>query len=97
MAITRIKDLRNPELTAVQLAALERAESTSVEISEDAILSTAMLETGLSDFGPPDFRERLDVWLQEVGDDPEVTAYGRGEFFWGCVRYASTRLRIEET
>jgi hypothetical protein len=60
------------------------------------VLAAAQAATGLSDFGSPDFRERLDVWLKSFDEDQELGPLGRAGQFGECVRYASTRLRLED-
>jgi hypothetical protein len=55
-----------------------------------------MAQTELDDFGPEDFRERLEVQLEEMNADPERTGLGRMLMFGDCVRYASNRLRIHD-
>jgi Sulfotransferase family len=92
----RIDDLDAPVLTPLQRAALERAAASPARVTEQTILDAAVGATGLDDFGSDDFLERLRVWMSDVVDDPEVTDYGRNEFFAGCVRYATTRLRVRD-
>ena len=90
----RITDLAKPELGDVQRAALAYADTLELDLSVDAVLGKAVGETGLDDFGPDDFRERLDLWLREVDEDPDRTNLGRLMLFNDCVRYAGNRLRI---
>ena len=92
----RISDLREPQFTAVQRAALDHGETNPVELTEDAVLGAAVDRTGLYDFGPDDFRARLRLWLEEVDGDPERTGLGRLTLFRDCVRYASNRLRVRD-
>lgn len=92
----RIEDLRHPILNDEQKAALAYGEATPVELTVEAVLAAARAQTGLDDFGPTDFQERLALWLAEVDDDPNRTAFGRLIHFNDCVRYAATRLRIRD-
>src|SRR5438874_13037296 len=92
--IVRITDLANPERTEALLARLAEAEHHPVELTVDAVLAAAAQATGLEDFGPPDFRDRLAVELQEVDKHPYNTSFGRLDFFQGMVRTGSNRLRI---
>lgn len=92
----RIEDLRHPILNDEQKAALAYGEATPVELTVEAVLAAARAQTGLDDFGPTDFHERLALWLAEVDDDPNRTAFGRLIHFNDCVRYAATRLRIRD-
>lgn len=90
-----IPDLLNPVLTAMQSGALKSTAAHPVAFTCSAVLEAAKAETGLSDFGPADFRERLDVWLQAIDEDPEASSVTRVSLFQMCVRYAATRLRLE--
>ncbi|MSY75930.1 MAG: sulfotransferase, partial [Actinobacteria bacterium] len=88
----RIDDLAAPVLNDMQRMALDYGESVHTELSVDAVCAAAMASTGLSDFGPDDFRERLDVQLAEMNDDPDRTGIGRMLMFGDCSRYAANRL-----
>lgn len=90
-----IADLLNPVLTKQQRAVLEATAAQTVDFSQGAVLEAAQAQTGLSDFGPSDFRERLSVWLQAIGEDAEASSVTRVSLFQMCVRYAATRLRLE--
>ncbi len=94
--VIRIDDLRQPQLTDVQRVALDHGERTHTDLTVDAVLTAAVDATGLDDFGPDDFKERLALWLDEVGDDDERTGLGRLILFNDSVRYASNRLRIHD-
>jgi Sulfotransferase family len=91
-----ITDLLNPVLTAMQRGALDSTAAQPVIFTQSAVLEAAKAETGLSDFGPPDFRERLDVWLKAIDEDREASSVTRASLFQMCVRYAATRLRVED-
>jgi hypothetical protein len=91
-----ITDLCNPVLTPIQQQALQMAEAHPVALTREAILKAARAETGLSDFGAEDFLERLDVWLQAIDEDLNATALSRASLFQMMVRYAATRLRMED-
>ncbi len=90
----RIDDLARPVLNEGQKAALAYGESLEVELETRAVLDRAVEDTGLEDFGADDFRERLGRWLSECDEDSERTGIGRLTLFNDCVRYASTRLKI---
>ena len=92
----RIEDLGAPVLTDFQKAALAYAEQHPVELTTASVLADAVERTGLEDFGPDDFRERLDLWLSEMDEDPERTALGRMSFRNDVLRYACNRLRIHD-
>jgi Sulfotransferase family len=91
-----LDDLHAPVLSAIQKGALAFAEANPVTLDALTVLGAAMAETGLSDFGADDFRPRLDMWLQAIDEDTNLTALGRGNLFQMTVRYAATRLRIED-
>jgi len=95
-ADVRIDDLADPQLTAIQLAALELTKDVEVELDAEAILASARAATGLSDFGSDDFRARLDVWLRAVAEDAELGAIGRIAVHRDITRYATNRLRVED-
>src|SRR5690606_6891138 len=91
-----ITDLHQPVLTPIQEQALAFAEANPVTFTEAAILDAARAQTGLSDFGADDFRERLNVWLQSFEEDVNASALTRFNMFQMTVRYAATRLRLED-
>ena len=92
----RIEDLANPVLTPAQKAALDYAETQKVDLSIPAVANAAEEATGLSCWGPDDWKERLGVWFDEMNADDNRTALGRMILFGDCVRYATTRLRIND-
>ncbi len=97
MATTiHIDDLANPVLTDIQRMGVDFGESRHTELSVDAVCDAAASATGLFDFGPEDFRERLEVQLTEMNDDPDRTGLGRMLMFADCTRYMKNRLRIND-
>lgn len=94
--IIDLDDLLHPTLTPVQLGALAAAEAHPVVFSLEAVLGTARAETGLDDFGALDFIERLRVWLKAVDDDGNASAVTRLNVFQMTLRYAASRLRLED-
>lgn len=92
-----ITDLLDPVLTPVQEEVLAGADAAPpVSFSPEDILQTARAQTGLSDFGPDDFRERLAVWCQAIEEDGNASALTRINLHQMTIRYAVTRLRIED-
>ena len=91
-----ITDLHHPVLTPIQEQALAFANANPVTFTEAAILEAARAQTGLADFGADDFRERLNVWLQCFEEDVNASALTRLNLFQMTVRYAATRLRLED-
>jgi len=94
--IIDIIDLNRPILTPAQEQALEHCSQHKVVFSEEAILRAARAETGLDDFGADDFRARLAVWIDAIDGDDGLSPLNRLNLFNMCVRYAATRLRIED-
>lgn len=91
-----ITDLRHPVLTPAQQGALDATASIPLTFTQEAILDAAQAETGLSDFGADDFRERLGVWIQAIEEDENASSITRLNLFQMMVRYAATRLRVED-
>ena len=91
----RIEDLREPVLTDVQRTALAYAEQHPADLTTEAVLARAREITGLDDFGAAGFRERMQVWLDEIRTDPNRTALAGTVMFDLCVKHAANRLRIE--
>jgi len=91
-----IDDLLQPRLNEAQIAAIAYGDATPVEFTETAILDAARAKTGLSDFGPDDFRERLNMLLDEWNADTGLSNIHRITL-WGYVtRYAANRLLIQD-
>ena len=90
----RIRDLANPVLTDLQRQAI--ASAPPVTMTEQAVLDAARARTGLDDFGPEDFRDRLRVWLASFEEDSGLGPLGRATMFGEAVRYAASRLRVED-
>ena len=92
----RIDDLAKPKLTPEQQAVWQYGESLTTDFSEAAVLTAAKQRTGLSDFGAQDFRQRLQLLLDEWGSDPLINNLHRASLFNQLVRYASNRLLIQD-
>jgi hypothetical protein len=93
----RLSDLADPVLSAPQEAALAYAKANPVIMTEAAVLAAAQTQAGLEYFGPEDFLSRLRIWMQALDQDTELSAAGRLNAFNESVRYAATRLQIEDT
>jgi hypothetical protein len=93
----KIPDIRNPVLTDAQRAALAYADEHPVPLNVEAVTDAARRASGLDDFGADDFRERLELWLATVRDDPNRTSVSRQTIYGYCVRYATNRLRVTDT
>ena len=93
----RLTDLAEPELTEMQKGALAHTAANPVTLSVDAVLDAARAQTGLDDFGSDDFLPRLETWMRSANNDAELSTVGRAGVFGESVRYATTRLYIEDT
>jgi len=91
-----ITDLLAPVLTPAQEEALRLTTAHPVQFSETAILEAARAQTGLDDFGPEDFCERLGVWIAAIEEDSNASTVTRANLFQMMIRYAATRLRVED-
>ena len=92
----RVADLGNPELTPMQQMALKAVGDQPLDLSVDAVLDAARTQTGLSDFGPDDFLERLGVWVRSYRQDSGLGPIGQRMVQGDMVRYAATRLRLQD-
>lgn len=92
----RIDDLHTPRLDEVQREALDQGEGLVVDLSVDGILERARAQAGLDDFGPDDFRQRLELLVEEWGSDPDLYGLHRQVLHDYLVRYASNRLLIQD-
>jgi hypothetical protein len=79
-----------------QKAALAFGKTQRVRFTIEAVLGAAQRRTGLDDVGPDDFHERLQVLLDEYNDDNGITGLSRYILFNSLVRYATTRLLVED-
>lgn len=92
----RISDLSAPVATPTHQQAIDEAVKNPVSLTTDAVLSAASTATGLADFGKADFQPRLDTWLEVADQDDNLTALGRSLAFKRYVRYAVSRLRLND-
>jgi hypothetical protein len=94
--IIDITDLHDPVLTDIQKGARAAAAAHPVSFDIDKVFADARAQTGLTDFGEMDFVERLKVWLQAIDEDGNLSAPGRHNLYAMTVRFAATRLRLED-
>ncbi|GAD50344.1 hypothetical protein NT2_08_01310 [Caenibius tardaugens NBRC 16725] len=92
-----IDDLLTPRLNDMQKAALAFGDANPIALTEQAILDAARHQTGLHDFGADDFRERLNILLDEWNGDPAMTQIWRLTLLGYATRYAANRLLIHDT
>lgn len=91
-----IDDLCNPQLSDAQQQALQYGETLQIDFDSDAILKQAQRATGLTDFGREDFRQRLDLLVDEWGGDSQMYGLHRSILHSYLLRYASNRLLIQD-
>ncbi|TVV77147.1 sulfotransferase family protein [Sphingomonas solaris] len=91
-----ITDLLHPVRTPLQEQVFRDAAAAEIAFDPAAILAAARDQTGLADFGAADFHERLSVWCQAVEEDANASGVTRVNLFQMMVRYAATRLRVED-
>jgi hypothetical protein len=92
----RIEDLLTPVRTPLQEQIFQAAAAAPISFDDEAILAAARAQTGLDDFGAPDFRERLKIWCQAIEEDENASGVTRANLHQMMVRYAATRLRVED-
>lgn len=92
----RITDLGDPVLSPLQEQALAYAAANPVVFDEAVILAAARAQTGLSDFGAEDFLPRLRAWAKGADEEADLSAAGRLNVWSEMVRFAATRLRVED-
>ena len=91
----RIDDLKAPNYSKEQRAALDYGQTLKLDLSVDAVLEAALAKSkGLTDFGPMDFVERLKVQIQSVAEDDNLHPLGALNVFNEWVLYAENRLRL---
>jgi hypothetical protein len=93
----RIDDLAAPQLSALQQQAVAYATSNPVDFSVDMILAAARTQTGLSNFGDDGFLRRLRAWAEAAEGEIELSPVGRMGVWKEMVRFAATRLMVEDT
>lgn len=91
-----ITDLRQPVLSDIQKQVISACEQQPVTFDPEAILAKAQEVAGLSDFGADDFRPRLEVWCRALESDSNASAVRRLDLYTMTLRYAVTRLRLED-
>ena len=95
--VISIDDILAPQLTEIQKNLIAYGDATPIVLSETAVLDAARQHTGLNDFGSDDFRQRLNLLIDEWNDDPGISNLWRLTLFGYVTRYASNRLLIEDT
>ena len=91
-----IDDLRHPVLSDIQKAGQAWGDANPITFTEAAVLDHARARTGLSDFGPDDFRERLNMLLDEWNGDSGLSNIHKHTLWSYITRYAANRLLIQD-
>lgn len=89
-------DLAAPRYSALQKLVIWLGSKQHVDLSQAAVLGAAQAQTGLDDFGPHEFRERLQVLLDDYNSDPDISKIGRAQMFADLTRCARNRLLIQD-
>ena len=89
-------DLADPKLTFLQKLALGGAKKGVTEFTQEAVLNAARKATGLTDFGEENFREALQVLLDDYANDVGLSGVGEQQCFKDLVRCASNHLIIQD-
>lgn len=89
-------DLGDPKLTFLQKLALGGAKKGTTTFTQEAVLDAARKATGLSDFGDENFREALQVLLDDYANDAGLSGVGEQQCFKDLVRCASNHLIIQD-
>lgn len=95
--VISIDDIRAPQLTEIQKNLIAYGDANPITLSESAVLDAACKHTGLNNFGSDDFRERLNLLIDEWNDDQGMSNLWRLSLFGYVTRYASNRLLIQDT
>lgn len=95
--VISIDDILAPQLSDIQKNLLAYGDANQITLSDSAVLEAARQRTGLSDFGSDDFRERLNLLIDEWNSDAEMSNLWRLTLFGYVTRYASNRLLIQDT
>jgi hypothetical protein len=95
-AVVRIGDLRAPELTPEQRAALDYVATLDLSFDEDTLLATACERAQADDFGDPGFRVRLRAMLDAVAADTGLGPLGRLAIHQRTLRLLTSRLLLED-
>jgi hypothetical protein len=77
------------------MPASTRRPDTAGYPSSEALMAEAVATTGLSDFGPGDFREGLDVLLDSVAGDAELSTTSEAAVLDNFRRRLVNRLEVE--
>jgi Sulfotransferase family len=93
----RIEDLGSPLLSPLQRESMAYATANPVDFNVNAILVAARARTGLSDFGEDDFLPRLQAWSEAADREVDLSPAGRMGIWREIVRFAATRLMVEDT
>ncbi|QIX26510.1 sulfotransferase [Nocardioides sp. JQ2195] len=89
----RFDDLLDPVLNPAQQQMVDFADANPVDYSVESVLAGARAATGLTDDGTPDYKERLQVWI-DVAHEPIRTNLTRMAMHGLSVKYLANRMRV---
>jgi hypothetical protein len=94
----RIADYAHPEFTTDGRAIVDgvAALAASVVLEPDALLRDACVQTGLDDFGDPTFHERLEVFVDALDREAQLSRIGRVMQYAQLLQLLKNRLLVED-
>ena len=94
----RLDDLALPRFgpEAQQILDMMAAMAPNTPLDADALHAQASADTGLDDFGPPDYRERLDVYLAALRGIDGLHPAGTVNFYGQLLQLLKNRLLLTD-
>lgn len=94
----RLDDLALPRFSAEaqQILDMMAAMAPSAPLAADSLHAQASADTGLHDFGPPDYRERLDVYLAALREIDGLHGAGTVNFYGQLLQLLKNRLLLTD-
>ncbi len=96
--VVRLTDLAKPEFSteAQQILDMMASMAPQCPLAADALHAQASADTGLSDFGPPDYRERFDVYLSALREIDGLHDAGVVNFYGQLLQLLKNRLLLSD-
>ncbi|MFK8018283.1 MAG: sulfotransferase [Pseudomonadales bacterium] len=92
----RISDLRQPIFPNFVKELLESAKSSPLKLSVESVQTAVSQTDGLQPYSDPAYLERMQLLLDCMNEDDDLSAFGRANNFGIMVRYATQRARLEK-
>jgi hypothetical protein len=94
----RILDLASPNMpqSFLEQSKLAAPMAAALILEPDAVIEQATNDTGLDDFGEPGWQERLEIVLQSLREDAELSPIGKLSGFAQLVSFLKNRLLLED-